>query len=563
MRTPPGISPDTFAAALQGFANVVGKQWVFTTDEDLDLYRDAYSPLRGAPEERIASAAVAPSTVEEVQAIVRIANRSKLPLYTISTGKNLGYGGSAPVYSGSVVLDLKRMNRIIEVNDRNHYALVEPGVSYFDLYHYIQERGLKVWMDCPDPAWGSLIGNALDHGVGYTAGRFRNHLDAHCGMEVVLGNGEILRTGMGALPKAQTWQQFKNGFGPVIGGMFSQSNFGIVTKMGFWLMPQPEAFLEGSIFASRYDDLHALVDTLNYIENSGLATGLPQLSSPLLGVMGNIRGLVDMFFTGPPKMNTRHGELIAGAKLGYSPALERYGLDNNIPYWELRLGFYGPPKVVTAQWEAVCDLASKAIKNVRFKANPVLELPISYTKHPEVYAQQLGIPNLEFFAFGSRAGGNPAPTSGHLWFSPVIPRTGEGIIEANRVFDEASKTIAELKVPLVGITPFALPAGLYERAFLFVLGFPVTEDPEQNKVFMKAFQALVRVGADHGWGEYRTPAIFQDMVMSIYSYNDNSLLRFHEAVKDAIDPNGILSAGRYGIWPKHLRKQAGGPNSIR
>ena len=102
-----------------------------------------------------------------MQAVVKIANRYKIPIYPISTGRNLGYGGSAPVLSGSVVLDLKRMNRILEVNERNAYALVEPGVSYFDLYRYIQEMGLKLWLDVPDPGWGSLVGNSLDHGAGY------------------------------------------------------------------------------------------------------------------------------------------------------------------------------------------------------------------------------------------------------------------------------------------------------------------------------------------------------------------------------------------------------------
>jgi FAD/FMN-containing dehydrogenase len=66
--------------------------------------------------------------------------------YPISTGKNLGYGGSAPNLTGSVVVNLKRMNRILEVDDTRHYALVEPGVPYFDLYRHIQERQLKVWI---------------------------------------------------------------------------------------------------------------------------------------------------------------------------------------------------------------------------------------------------------------------------------------------------------------------------------------------------------------------------------------------------------------------------------
>jgi 4-cresol dehydrogenase (hydroxylating) len=101
MYLPPGVSPTDFAAAVSHFETVVGKEWVFTKDEDVDLYKDSFSPFLGEPEERVASAAVAPDSVEQVQQIVRIANQYKIPLYAISTGRNLGYGGSAPVYSGS------------------------------------------------------------------------------------------------------------------------------------------------------------------------------------------------------------------------------------------------------------------------------------------------------------------------------------------------------------------------------------------------------------------------------------------------------------------------------
>lgn len=551
MRKIPGVSEADFAAAVQKFANVVGKEWVFTSDEDLDLYRDSYSPLRGLPEERIASGAVAPKTAEEVQAIVRIANEHGIPLYPISTGKNLGYGGAAPVYSGSVVLDLKRMNRIIEVDDVNHHCIVEPGVSYFDLYEYIQKNNLKVWIDCPDPGWGSLVGNALDRGVGYTGPRYRNHFDAHCGMEVVLPNGEMIRTGMGAMPGAKTWPQFKNGFGPLIDGIFSQSNFGVVTKMGFWLMPQPEAFFRASVFAPGYDDLDPLVKLLNYIENSGLINSLPQIGSPLLGI-AEMQEMVDSFSKGVSTVTQEQRSLIAGTKVGYSTALQKYGVDNNIPYWALHLSFYGPPKVMLAQWEAIQDLARKAIPKATFSQKPVLPLPLSEQNKQGIHLQFVGEPNLEFFSFGARSAFNPNPNSGHLWLSPVIPRSAEGILEANRVFAE---TVDQRKLSLMmGVKPLALPATMHEHTFLFILGFAVTDDPEVNKSYIEGFKQLVQVGAEHGWGEYRAPAIFQDAVMNAYSYNNHALLRFHETVKDAIDPKGIISAGRYGVWPKHLRK---------
>src|ERR1700735_313471 len=169
MRTVPGVPAARYAEALQEFERIVGKENVYTSDEDLDLYRDGYSILWGEPEERIAAGAVAPANVEQVQSIVKAANKYRIPLYAISTGRNLGYGGSAPNLSGSVVLDLKRMNRVIEINERNAWALVEPGVSYFDLYRHIQDKGYKLWVDVPDPGWGSPIGNSLDHGGGYLA----------------------------------------------------------------------------------------------------------------------------------------------------------------------------------------------------------------------------------------------------------------------------------------------------------------------------------------------------------------------------------------------------------
>jgi hypothetical protein len=75
MRTPPGIDATDFEAAVKEFQSAVGADWVFTSDEDLDLYRDAYSPYWGEPEEKIAAAAVAPSRARGVFARDRAAHR--------------------------------------------------------------------------------------------------------------------------------------------------------------------------------------------------------------------------------------------------------------------------------------------------------------------------------------------------------------------------------------------------------------------------------------------------------------------------------------------------------
>jgi (+)-pinoresinol hydroxylase len=523
MRTPPEVSAADFSAALEQFAGVVGKEWVFTSDEDLDLYRDSFSPYWHEQEDSVPSAAVAPDTVEQVQASVKIANKYKIPLWTISTGKNLAYGGSAPRLSGSVILDLKRMNRVLEVSEANAYALVEPGVSYFDLYKYIQERKLKVWIDPPDPGWGSPVGNSLERGGG--RGPLHDHFATVCGMEVVLPNGELLRTGMGAMPNSKTWQQYRYGFGPYVDGMFSQSNFGIVTKMGVWLLPEPEAYREGTVAVARHDDLVPFVETLAYLYNSQIVQGTMALDSPLLTYrVSKGGGVVDL-----------PGDISVAE-------LERIGHEQSMPYWSAELHFYGPAKVVDLQWEYTKEKFS-AIAGATFKEGRSYRFPVELSDSDNVLRQGLGIPNLSVFGFLGK-------TQGHMDFSPIVPLTGEAVFEALKVFGDVYHQM--------GVPPqnqfISLPWAFFPRAFVFLFGFPIMHDVEFNKRNREVFRRLIKACAEHGWGEYRTHIAYMDDVANVYSFNNHVLWRFHETLKDALDPNGILSPGKQGIWPKSMRK---------
>jgi FAD/FMN-containing dehydrogenase len=152
----------------------------------------------------VASAVVYPREVPDVQAMMRLCNEFEIPVWTYSIGRNTGYGGAAPRVPGSICLDLgMHMNKILDVNVEGCYALVEPGVTYFDLHEYLEKHDLRkhVWLDVPDLGGGSIIGNAVERGVGYTP--YGDHWMMHCGLEVILPSGELVRTGMGAMPDSQ------------------------------------------------------------------------------------------------------------------------------------------------------------------------------------------------------------------------------------------------------------------------------------------------------------------------------------------------------------------------
>ena len=171
---------------LARFRKVVGPEHVLTGDQ-LSGHADPYSFLEDAVP---AAPAVLPASVEQVQAIVLLAGECQVSLWTVSRGRNYAYGGAAPRVGGSVVLDLQRMDRVLEVDEELGYVVVEPGVSFLDLYAHLTALGSRLLISVPDLGWGSVIGNALERGFGYAA--HGKHSANICGLEVVLADGTVL-----------------------------------------------------------------------------------------------------------------------------------------------------------------------------------------------------------------------------------------------------------------------------------------------------------------------------------------------------------------------------------
>ena len=163
-----------------------------------------------------------------------------------------------------------------------------------------------------------------------------------------------------------------------------------------------------------------------------------------------------------------------------------------------------------------------------------------------------GVPNLSTFSMLNRTpNGDPNASTGHMDFSPILPRTGQALLEFSRFYRDNLPAVSE-----GGKLRFQGPVYMtnWDRTLVALIMFPIGHDKLMNAKMRAAFETWVQLCAEHGWGEYRTPAVFQDAVAKAYSYNNHSLTRLRETIKDAVDPHGILSPGRYGVWPKHLRK---------
>lgn len=212
-------------------------------------------------------------------------------------------------------------------------------VSHYDLWREIKKCGLALWTDGPSPAYSSIVANTIERGVGYGLGGER--INQACGMDVVLPNVELVRTGMCAMSSADTWQQYKYGLGPWLDGLFSQSNLGIATKMEIWLIPEPSSFRNAEVYFKSFEDVAPMLDNLRPLRLGGVvansASAAPNFDGPIDGA------------TGPGG--------------GYRPSRFRGQVGKAKPGWRVRLGFYGYDKVVETNWEQTQDEFSK-IKDV-------------------------------------------------------------------------------------------------------------------------------------------------------------------------------------------------------
>ncbi|WP_018296268.1 FAD-binding oxidoreductase [Corynebacterium lubricantis] len=500
------------------FLPAVGPEGVKTSAADIKEFSDPYTS-KEAPGER-PIIIVQPETVEEVQAVVRIAGEHGIYLSANSTGRNYGYGGGAPVVDQTVVVNLRRMNKVIEINEKAAYAEVEPGVSFFDLYNAIQDGGYKLSMSVPDLGWGSVTGNALEHGMGYSV--YGDHASAICGMEVVLADGTLVRTGLGAIPDSEMWHRHKRGFGPSVDSLFMQSNFGIVTKVGVWLMPQPESVTTGSVICDNDENIATVLDALQPLVASGVIQGQPLMTCA----------------PQPPEGERATPETKTDGKS------KLYKLSASLPpgRFNARIAFYGTPELNEVKERQLRETV-KDIEGVTVELRTYAGDAKAEDVHP-LDLVPMGIPNMFLLDVLKAHFGE---SFGHIDFSPVMPFDGKPAAEFEAY---AQKVLREEDL----VAAFGWIGSPRSIAAVNMVFFD-TNDADERARAVRAVKKMGQYAVERGWSEYRAHPHIIDEVVSSYTFNDGALHNLYTTLKDALDPKGILAPGSHGIWgtsQKHL-----------
>ena len=524
--------------AFEEFRRLLGEEFVLDNDERIRRYHRCTIPV-----ERVIDGVLLPGSVEEIQRIVEIAGRSDIRLYPISTGKNWGYGSALPVRDRNVILDLSRMNRILEVNEELAYAVIEPGVTQRQLHDKLASGKTGLMMDPTGsgPAC-SVMGNALERGYGITP--YGDHFASMCGMEIVLADGQVLRTGFGHFAAAKVANVYKYGVGPYIDGLFTQSNFGIVTKIGVWLMPEPERF-EACYFAcDKESDLGPLIDAVRWLLLNRVVKGS-------INIVHRNRALT---------LLTRYPWEEMSGKTPLSEAVySKIANEKKVGAWNGVTALYGAREEVSAAKKVMKRILRDKVARINFISEQTLRLAERFPK-PIGLLTGLNISEIlkalkpSFAIMRGRPGEvslatpywrmkksvpprdiDPARDGcGIAWLSPVVPMTKEnaeefiGVVRpifAKHGFEDCMTFTAVNERSFDCTLPI-----LYDRS-----------DPAETKRAAQCHEELLGACTDQGYIPYRMG--IQSMAGLVGG--DDVFWDVVQRLKKALDPGGIISPGRY------------------
>ena len=518
--------------ALKAWKELLGSDSVLTSPDELKRFNASTCCCHNH-----APAVLRPRDVQQVQSVVQIANNCKIALYPVSCGNNWGYGSAKPARDGSVVVDLSRMTRI-SIDEETAVTTVEPGVTQRMLHEFLRQRNLPYLV----PVHGggpqcSILGNALERGYGITP--LTDHFAALTSLEAVLPDGSLYRSPFRDLAGETTAGTFKWGVGPYLDGLFSQGCFGIVVKASFRLAPA-------------FDSTGAFVFSVG--RDEGLEDVVVAVRSALRK-LGAIVGSINLM--NAPRvlaMSLPRRELRWLREQCSLACLTSVAASEGIAPWTGVGTLYGEPEVIRAAKRVLRRLLSPHSKWLFFadqrkvglarRAAPLL--PQRWKRKLNAVANLLDIANgqpssvalpLAYWGVPEEMATteNPAHDGcGLLWYAPIVPMRPLAV----RGLTEFVARICTSN----GFPPMITLTSLSDCVFDSTI--PLLFDRRDETAYQAAvacYDELFNAGVREGMIPYRYGIDTMQHVLD----SPTSALRLTTRIKEAIDPNWIMSPGRY------------------
>src|SRR5262245_5153936 len=255
----------TTAGLIDRLRAVVGPGALLTSPSELLVYEcDGYTIEKNAPD-----VVVFPSSTEQVAEVVKVCNEVGVPFLPRGAGTSLA-GGCLPV-GGGVMLALTRMKRILEVNYRDRYAVVEPGVINLWLTNHLKPKGFHFAPDPSSQGACTIGGNVATNSGGPHTLKYGVTVNHVLGVEIVLPDGRVVRTG----GSAEDYPGYDL-TGVIVG---SEGTFGVVARIWVRITRNPEAY---RTFLGVFETVDDATNTISDIIGAGIIPGALEMLDNLI-----------------------------------------------------------------------------------------------------------------------------------------------------------------------------------------------------------------------------------------------------------------------------------------
>ncbi|MEJ2276646.1 MAG: FAD-binding oxidoreductase [Candidatus Lokiarchaeota archaeon] len=501
----------------QKLQNIVSENFISNSE----LIRHSYSRNVDPVLQGIPDIVIRPKTSEEISEILKVANQENIPVIPRGGG-DCEFGGSKPIGNNGIVLDMKRMDNVLNLDQDNLIVTVQAGISWGKLNEYLSDFGLYTGCMGPGSGMTASIGGGISHhsvGGGGCAkyGACTNQL---VGLEVVLPTGEIIETGSKANKYAKyPFNRFGNG--PDLAGLFCGDNglYGVKTKVSLQVFPRP---------------LYANYKTFSLQRKS------PQVSSQIFTEIR--RKGIDVY----DAMYIMDLVVNIGCQQGMFPLWDSLKRKRGIFFYTIEANSERELEEKTKQLDEII-LSKKKVEELGSEISEGNFAKWHYTEqgHWQTYHNLWGLfPALEPLTAECFTPINTYPE--------ILADLDQWDIEHN---DDIQK-ITEITGtrPITGSGPILLIDGCNVELTCGFTSFGAYYNGEFHKEFeeinLKLWKNLLERVTKHGVQWYMMGDLMSRMMVELGAYSEE-FYNLMKSIKETIDPNMILSRGKFNFWEEN------------